>query len=175
MLRRLTLGLAAALLPLAGLGFAAPADAAPSVVTLHYNASGITHYSAQVVQAVKNWDTRLKNVQLVSGGSATITLHEINGGGSYTTTDGHGHGQIYIDRQQVAQGFDPTRILTHEFGHNLGLDDDYTGPCSEVMSGHGPGTACKNAIPSAAEVAEADADFANGFAAATTAAVHTLR
>ena len=175
MLRRLTLGLAAALLPLAGIGFAVPADAAPSVVTLHYNASGITHYSAQVVQAVKNWDTRLKNVQLVSGGSATITLHETNGGGSYTTTDGHGHGQIYIDRQQVAQGFDPTRILTHEFGHNLGLDDDYTGPCSEVMSGHGPGTACKNAIPSAAEVAEADADFANGFGPAATAAVHTVR
>jgi snapalysin len=35
-----------------------------------------------------------------------------------------------------------------------------------VMSGHGPGTACKNAIPSAAEVAEADANFANGFAPA---------
>ena len=173
MLRRLSLGLAATLLPLAGIALAGPADAAPSVVTLHYNASGITHYSAQVVQAVKNWDTRLKNVQLVSGGSATITLHEINGGGSYTTTDGHGHGQIYIDRQQVAQGFDPTRIIAHEFGHNLGLDDDYSGPCSEVMSGHGPGTSCKNAIPSAAEVAEADADFANGFAPAQ--ALHSVR
>ena len=173
MLRRLTLGLAATLLPLAGIGFAAPADAAPAVVTLQYDASGITDYSAQVVQAVQNWDTRLQNVQLVAGDNPTITLYETDGGGSYTTTDGHGNGQIYIDRQQVAQGFDPTRIIAHEFGHNLGLDDDYTGPCSEVMSGHGPGTSCKNAIPSAAEVAVADADFANGFAPAL--AEHTVR
>jgi snapalysin len=172
MLRRLPLGLAATLFPLAG--FVAPAAAAPTVVTLHYDASGITDYTAEVAQAVQNWDTRLQNVQLVKGGNATITLYETDGGGSYTQTDGHGNGTIHIDRQQVAQGFAPTRIIAHEFGHNLGLDDDYSGPCSEVMSGHGPGISCENAIPDANEVAQADSDFANGFGPAARTE-HTVR
>jgi snapalysin len=165
---RVVLGLAAVLLPLTGaqITVATAANAAPAVVTLHYNASGVTHYSAEATQAAQNWNNLTHNVKLAAGGNATITLKEINGGGSYTQTDGHGNGTIYIDRQQVAQGFDPTRILTHEFGHNLGLDDDYTGPCSEIMSGHGPGTSCKNAIPDAKEVAAVDQNFANGLVTA---------
>ena len=168
MLRRLCIGITAVLLPLAAaqLATAPTAGAAPNAVTLHYDASDLPDYQAETAQAVANWNGVVSNVQLSGGGSATIFLHEISGGGSYTQTDGHGNGDIYIDTQQVAEGFDPTRIIAHEFGHNLGLPDDYTGPCAEVMSGHGPGTSCKNAVPDAQEAATVDQNFANGFAAA---------
>jgi snapalysin len=174
---RVALGLAAVLLPLSGaqLTLATSASAAPAVVELHYDPSGAPDYLAEADQAAANWNSVEHNVHLVSGGSATIVLHETTGGGSYTQTDGHGNGDIYIDTEQVAEGNDPTRILAHEMGHNLGLPDHYTGPCSEIMSGHGPGTSCKNAMPDATEIATVDANFANGFAKASTAARHIYR
>jgi snapalysin len=138
-----------------------PADAAAT--TLYYDSAGAPDYVAQIDQGAANWNAKLQNVHLVKGGSATIIFHETNDGrGSYTQTDGHGHGDVYIDAQQVAEGFDVTRIAAHETGHNLGLPDHYSGPCTEIMSGHGPGTSCKNAIPDAQEVAKADRNFANG-------------
>jgi snapalysin len=168
MLRRLALGITVMLLPLATAQVltAGSAAAAPNTVTLHYDASDLPDYQAETAQAVANWNGVVSNVQLAAGGGATIFLHEISGGGSYTQTDGHGNGDIYIDTQQVAEGFDPTRIIAHEFGHNLGLPDDYSGPCAEVMSGHGPGTSCTNAVPDAQEAAQVDQNFANGFALA---------
>ena len=166
-MRRSIAVMAAVVAPL-GVVLAGTADAAPQVqtVTLYYDASGAPDYAAQIDQAAANWNSLTTTVKLQSGGEATIVIHETNDGqGSYTQTDGHGHGDIYIDQQQVAEGFDPTRIAAHELGHNMGLADDYTGPCSEVMSGHGPGTSCTNAIPDADEVAEVDANFADGIAA----------
>ena len=168
-MRRSIAVVAALVAPLSGI-LAGTADAAPRVqtVTLYYDASDVADYGAQIDQAAANWNTLTTNVKLEPGAGATSTIHETNDGqGSYTQTDGHGHGDIYIDKQQVAEGFDPTRIAAHELGHNMGLLDDYTGPCSEVMSGHGPGTSCTNAIPDADEVAQVDANFANGLAAAT--------
>jgi snapalysin len=170
---RITAGAAVLLLPVAGVAVAAPAasaaQAAPhAVTTLYYDTSDAPDLVAQVNQAAQNWDGVVHNVQLVAGDSsdATIVVHETDDGqGSYTQTDGHGNGDIYIDEQQIAQGFDPTRIAAHEFGHNLGLPDDYTGPCSEIMSGHGPGTSCTNAMPDATEAATVDSDWAEGFAA----------
>ncbi|MBA8924879.1 snapalysin [Kutzneria viridogrisea] len=163
---RVVLGLAAVLLPLAGAQVftATAAEAATTqAVTLYYDSSDAPDYQSQADQAAANWNGVVHNVQLSSGGSATILIHEVTGGGSYTQTDGHGHGDIYIDVQQVNEGNDPTRILAHEMGHNLGLPDHYEGPCSEIMSGHGPGTSCKNAMPNAQEAAQVDQNFANGF------------
>ena len=40
-------------------------------------------------------------------------------------------------------------------GHDLGLPDDYSGPCSELMSGGGPGTSCTNSYPDSTEISEA--------------------
>ncbi|WP_020659341.1 snapalysin family zinc-dependent metalloprotease [Amycolatopsis benzoatilytica] len=174
---RLAGGLAAALLGLTGVqvATAAAADASPNAVELYYDASGAPDYQSEATQAAANWNSVLQNVHLNAGGAATISIHEITGGGSYTQTDGHGNGDIYIDTEQVAEGNDPTRILAHEFGHNLGLPDDYSGPCSEIMSGHGPGPSCKNAMPDAQESAQVDANFANGFVREAAAAWHLYR
>jgi snapalysin len=171
-LGRVAAGASVLLLPIAGAAVAAPAASAQTAphaaTTLYYDTSDAPDLVAQVNQAAANWDGAVHNVQLMAGDSsnATIIVHETDDGqGSYTQTDGHGDGDIYIDEQQIAQGFDPTRIAAHEFGHNLGLSDDYNGPCSELMSGHGPGTSCTNALPSAQEAATVDSDWADGFAA----------
>ncbi|TVT18965.1 snapalysin family zinc-dependent metalloprotease [Amycolatopsis acidiphila] len=165
--RRVLVGALAVALPFGvQLGLGASADAA-GVTTLYYSSAGAPDYLTQIDQAATNWNAAVSDVRLVKGGSATIVFHETDDGqGSYTSTDGHGHGQVYIDRQQVEEGFAPTRIAAHELGHNLGLPDDYTGPCSEIMSGHGPGTSCTNAVPDAAEAAQVQQNWVNGFAAA---------
>lgn len=161
--------------PLGAQLLSAPGADAASVTTLYYSSSGAPDYVAQIDQGAANWNAAVSDVKLVKrNSSATIVVHETHDGqGSYTNTDGHGHGQIYIDSTQVAEGYDVTRIAAHEIGHNLGLPDDYTGPCSELMSGHGPGTSCKNEKPSAQEAATVQRNFANGFAPAT--AVRTFR
>lgn len=165
-----TLALAVTIAAPLGLGLvAAPAATAAAVTTLYYSSSGAPDYLTQIDQGAANWNAAVTDVKLVKRSSgATIVFHETHSGGSYTSTNGHGRGQIYLDTSQVAEGFDPTRIAAHELGHNLGLPDHYTGPCTEIMSGHGPGTACKNAKPSAGEAAKVQSLWVNGLVAATS-------
>ncbi|QKV79674.1 snapalysin family zinc-dependent metalloprotease [Amycolatopsis sp. Hca4] len=145
----------------------APVASAAAVTTLYYSSSGAPDYLAQIDQGAANWNAAVTDVKLVKRSTgATIVFQEIHSGGSYTNTNGHGRGQIYLDTSQVAEGFDPTRIAAHELGHNLGLPDHYSGPCTELMSGHGPGTACKNAKPSSAEAAKVQSLWVNGLTAA---------
>ncbi|BBJ41038.1 hypothetical protein SSPO_037560 [Streptomyces antimycoticus] len=46
----------------------------------------------------------------------------------------------------------------------LGLPDHYEGPCSELMSGGGPGPSCTNSQPDQAEISRVNQLWANGLA-----------
>ncbi|WP_371661169.1 snapalysin [Streptomyces sp. NBC_00280] len=145
---------------------AAPRSAA--AVTVIYNASRAPSFSAEIARSTSIWNSSVTNVKLQAGtaSAADFTYREGNSSqGSYASTDGHGSGYIFLDYAQSDQ-YDPTRITAHETGHVLGLPDHYSGPCSELMSGGGPGTSCTNAVPNTTERSRVNRLWANGLAAA---------
>ncbi len=154
---------------------AASAHPAPkataAVVTLTYDASRAGQWTAAITQGVQNWNAAVHNVHLqpASSPSSANFVYVATSGWPQTTlgpiVPGGSKGQVQLGQEAVDEGYDMTRIAAHETGHILGLLDDYTGPCSELMSGHGPGTSCTNANPSAAEAAQVDQNYAGGAAA----------
>ncbi|MFF4885419.1 snapalysin [Streptomyces nigra] len=139
---------------------------AAAAVTVVYDASGAPTFSAQISRSAQIWNSSVSNVKLQAGSNADFSYREGNDSrGSYASTDGHGNGYIFLDYAQNQQ-YDSTRVTAHETGHVLGLPDHYQGPCSELMSGGGPGTSCTNFQPDANERARVDQLWANGFAAA---------
>lgn len=50
----------------------------------------------------------------------------------------------------------------HETGHILGLPENRTGLCTDLMSGGSAPASCKNAKPSVEEAREVDRQWANG-------------
>ncbi|MFE7115687.1 snapalysin family zinc-dependent metalloprotease [Streptomyces sp. NPDC057654] len=154
-----------------GVASAAPAPHADrAVVTLTYDDSRAGQWKDAVRQAVQIWNSAVHNVQLKptsTPGSADYIYKATNGWPM--TTLGPifpgGRGNVQLGQQAVDQGYDVTRITAHETGHILGLRDTYNGPCSELMSGHGPGPSCKNAKPNAAEIARVDRNYASGASA----------
>ncbi|MBC9728922.1 snapalysin [Streptomyces sp. TRM68367] len=145
---------------------------AAAAVTVVYDASGAPRFSAQIARSTEIWNSSVSNVKLQAGSNADFTYREGNDPrGSYASTDGHGNGYIFLDYQQNEE-YDSTRVTAHETGHVLGLPDHYEGPCSELMSGGGPGPSCTNAVPDANERARVDRLWANGIAAALDKALH---
>ncbi|MDF3147867.1 MULTISPECIES: snapalysin [unclassified Streptomyces] len=146
-----------------------------AAVTVTYDASAAPKFSAQIARSTEIWNSSVSNVKLQEGSSADFTYREGNDSrGSYASTDGHGNGYIFLDYAQNEE-YDSTRVTAHETGHVLGLPDHYEGPCSELMSGGGPGTSCTNSIPDANERAKVEQLWANGFAAAMDKALHKAR
>lgn len=145
-----------------------------AAVTVTYDASAAPTFSAQIARSTEIWNGAVSNVKLQQGSNADFTYREGNDSrGSYASTDGHGNGYIFLDYQQN-QEYDSTRVTAHETGHVLGLPDHYEGPCSELMSGGGPGTSCTNSVPDANERARVDQLWANGFAAAMDKALEKV-
>ncbi|MDQ3578569.1 MAG: snapalysin family zinc-dependent metalloprotease [Actinomycetota bacterium] len=130
--------------------------------TVYYSASG---YSAEADQAAQIWNSRVPNVRMVRGGSATIKIYATTGGGSRAYVCGLGCATIYIDSRDIAAGHYALRIMTHEIGHGLGLPDNYNGVCSVLMSGGSAGTSCHNPYPNSTEASRVNQLFA-GFATA---------
>jgi snapalysin len=171
----------AALIP-AMLGTAsgvASAQSAPgastAVVTLTYDAGQAGPWAAAIAQGVQNWNSAVHNVHLQPATSSRTAnfVYRATSGWPQTTLGpffpGSGRGQVQLGQEAVDEGYDVTRIAAHETGHILGLLDHYSGPCSELMSGHGPGTSCTNAKPNATEAAQVDRNYAGRAAAATAA------
>ncbi|CAL9393941.1 hypothetical protein SUDANB95_01308 [Actinosynnema sp. ALI-1.44] len=158
--------LAAVLTSLALVGSSLTAAAEPSALarTVYYSASG---YSAEADQAAQIWNSRVPNLRLVRGGSATIRIYATTGGGSRAYPCGLGCATIYIDNRDVAAGNYALRIVAHEIGHGLGLPDTYNGICSYLMSGGSAGTSCRNPYPNAQEANRVNQLFAGGYTTST--------
>jgi snapalysin len=145
-----------------------------AAVTVTYAVDAPT-FQSQINSSTSIWNSSVSNVQLVEGSNYDFYYTEGNDPrGSYASTDGHGSGYIFLDYAQ-SQQYDPTRITAHETGHVLGLPDHYSGPCSELMSGGGPGPSCTNAYPDANERSRVNQLWANGLASAAAAAFHTSK
>ncbi|MHB9752844.1 snapalysin [Streptomyces sp. BYX5S] len=145
-------------------------------VTVTYDASQAPTFQQQIANSTSIWNSSVSNVKLqASSGGGDFSYREGNDSrGSYASTDGHGSGYVFLDYAQN-QEYDSTRVTTHETGHVLGLPDHYEGPCSELMSGGGPGPSCTNAYPDANEKAQVENLWANGFAKALRKAELALR
>ncbi|MEU2393105.1 snapalysin [Streptomyces sp. NPDC007369] len=136
------------------------------VVTVTYNTRNAPSFRTQIARSTQIWNSSVTNVKLqeVSSGGSFSYREGNDPRGSYASTDGHGRGYIFLDYRQN-QIYNSTRVTSHETGHVLGLPDHYSGPCSELMSGGGPGTSCTNAYPNSTERARVNQLWANGFAA----------
>ncbi|MFF1785827.1 snapalysin [Kitasatospora sp. NPDC058243] len=122
-----------------------------ATVVVTYDASSAPSFRTQIANAAQIWNSSVSNVQLRSGSGGDFSYYEGNDSrGSYASTDGHGRGYVFLDYQQNRQ-YNSVRVTAHETGHVLGLPDHYSGPCSELMSGGGPGTSCTNPYPNGTE------------------------
>ncbi|MEU3500246.1 snapalysin [Streptomyces hundungensis] len=137
-------------------------------VTVYYSASNAPSFRSQISQSAQIWNSSVQNVRLAESSSgADFQYYEGNDpqNGSYASTDGHGNGYIFLDYGQNQQYYS-VRVVAHETGHVLGLPDHYSGPCSELMSGGGPGTSCRNAYPNSTERSRVNSLWRNGLASA---------
>ncbi|MFG2365707.1 snapalysin [Streptomyces mirabilis] len=132
-------------------------------VTLYYDASQAPSFRSQISSAASIWNSSESNVKLQEASSgADFSYREGNDPrGSYASTNGHGSGYVFLDYTQ-SQQYDSVRVVTHETGHVLGLPDDYSGPCSELMSGGAAGPSCTNRYPNATERSRVDQLWATG-------------
>ncbi|GAA2435436.1 snapalysin [Streptomyces macrosporus] len=134
-------------------------------VTVVYDASRAPSFATEIARSAQIWNSSVTSVRLVSGSNADFRYYEGNDSrGSYASTDGRGNGYIFLDYRQN-QIYNSTRVTSHETGHVLGLPDHYSGPCSELMSGGGPGPSCTNAYPNAAERSRVNQLWASGLSA----------
>ncbi|MFJ8883585.1 snapalysin [Streptomyces sp. NPDC102402] len=142
------------------------ANPGAQAVTVVYSTTNAPSFRGQIASSTSIWNSSVSNVKLQEGSNADFAYYEGNDSrGSYASTDGHGSGYIFLDYAQNQQ-YNSTRVTAHETGHVLGLPDHYTGPCSELMSGGGPGTSCTNAYPNATERSRVNSLWQNGLAAA---------
>ncbi|KJY42993.1 ABC transporter substrate-binding protein [Streptomyces sp. NRRL B-1568] len=144
-----------------------------SSVTVTYDPSQAPSFATEIANSARIWNSSVRNVQLRAGSNADFNYYEGNDErGSYASTDGHGRGYVFLDYQQNEQ-YDSTRVTAHETGHVLGLPDHYSGPCSELMSGGGPGPSCTNPYPNSTEKSRVNQLWANGLKALDDKGVFT--
>lgn len=169
--RAVLVGPLTALVLMSGQAVAAPAESprdAAAPVVLTYDAGGSAEFAEAVDSGVQIWNESVTGVRLEpaqDGESANVRIVADDGWPRAVTTS-LGNGIVYMGREAVQQGYDTTRIASHELGHILGLPDIKPGPCSSLMSGSTAGVSCTNPNPDASEKADVEDNFAGGFAGA---------
>jgi snapalysin len=157
---RAVLAALALILSVGGVQVTTAASAAAAVRTVYFDASRAGEFATNFAEAAEIWNSSVVNVRLEAGIPATVTIYVDEGWPRAQVTD-LGAGRVWMGWQAVDQGYDRTRIATHELGHILGLPDDRTGLCSDLMSGSSAPVSCTNAQPSPAEAAWVDTLFAD--------------
>jgi snapalysin len=167
MLKRTVIGLVAVTSALVG-GFVVPNamadDVAPAAITITYDDSQAPEYTNQITQAIQIWNDSVNNVEITKaepGQQAEVTFQSFDGWpqAELGPIMPGGHGNIWMGKQAVDEGYDVIRIASHEFGHSLGLPDVKPGPCESLMSGSTGGVDCTNATPNAEEIAEVEQNY----------------
>ncbi|MGP4021376.1 snapalysin family zinc-dependent metalloprotease [Saccharopolyspora sp. 5N708] len=149
---------------LIALGVPVAVAAAPANVrVVTYDASQAAEFRDAVDAGAQVWNDNVQGVRLepATGGSADVVVLADDGWPRAEVT-GLGQGRIWMGRQAVDEGHHTVRIAAHEFGHILGLPDNRTGVCADLMSGASAGTDCDNATPNPDEIAEVERNFAEG-------------
>jgi snapalysin len=155
------LALTVLLLAVLGVQLTSGGQAFAAVRTLYYDASQAQEFVTVVNQAATLWNGRVTSVRLApvpAGRTPNIRVYADNGW-PRTYSSSLGNGYWYMGRQAVDQGYYRLRIATHEFGHILGLPDNRTGLCSDLMSGSSAPVSCTNAYPSSAEASRVQRNF----------------
>ncbi|MGV9982160.1 snapalysin family zinc-dependent metalloprotease [Micromonospora wenchangensis] len=132
--------------------------------TVYYDASRAGEFRTNFDQAATIWNSSVSNVRLVARTPGNITIY-VDTGWPRAQTTSLGNGRVWMGTQAVDQGYDRTRIATHEIGHILGLPDNRTGLCTDLMSGSSAPVSCRNATPSSAEASRVNALFAGSLTA----------
>jgi snapalysin len=170
MLKRTVIGLFAVTATLVG-GFVVPNamadDVAPAAVAITYDDSQAPEYVDAITQAIKIWNDSVNNVEIThvqAGQQAEVTFQSFDGWpqAELGPVKPGGHGNVFMGKEAVDQGYNVIRIAAHEFGHSLGLDDVKPGPCTSLMSGSTAGVDCANAQPNADEIAQVEQNYASG-------------
>ncbi len=175
MLRRTFVGVLASAvlaLPVTAIVAATPAAAAAEIqaTTLTYDDSQAAEFKSAVAAGVNVWNTSVTNVRLVRatpGGRVNIRIVADNGWprANLGPVRANGIVTVWMGRQAVQEGHNPTRIAAHEMGHSLGLPDIKPGPCSSLMSGSSAGTSCTNPNPNASEKARVEQNYRSALVA----------
>ncbi|MCG8914395.1 snapalysin family zinc-dependent metalloprotease [Actinokineospora sp. PR83] len=165
-----TLAVGAGVIAGAAPASAAPAPAPAAVVTLTYDDSQAAEFKSAVAQGAANWNASVTNVRLVKATlGQRVNIRVIADDGWPRATLGPvrptGSGTVWFGRQAVDDGYNVVRIITHEFGHSLGLPDRRTGLCSDLMSGSSAPVSCANALPNATERAQVQRNYASALVA----------
>ncbi|SCK19050.1 snapalysin family zinc-dependent metalloprotease [Streptomyces sp. WMMB 322] len=142
---------------------AGPRAGGEGPVLLTYDAGAADGFAGAVRAAARSWNDSVPEVDLrpaAAGTEADIRI-VVSKGWPGAAPEGPrlGKGTVTIGRRALAQGHDAIRVVSHEFGHMLGLEDSQPGPCSSLMSGKSAGPACTNSVPDTAEIREVRRNF----------------
>lgn len=156
--------LAAVLTCAAALGVPSAASAAPSaaaetpeIIAIDLLLAGDWTDAAR--EAIEIWNTSVPGIRFVEQDTEAAlrvkAYTTATGTQSHVYIRGAGQGWVYLENGD-AQLYKPTRVVAHELGHLLSLNDiGRTEPyCEKLMSGAAGGADCQNDHPDAAEIAE---------------------